>query len=131
MLHFTRNCRIKNLDYFEGDDTDMYLWRAGLLSVTEKEMTICYIMNWYLIIFLREGKVNIVVLMKHRRKVKSKQVITLQMAQQLKTKNNNVIPRQLFCCQCKAKLLLETKIDCIDDEDKCQSVTDTDDEFTE
>ena len=48
------------------------------------------------------------VLMKHRRKVKGEQVITLQMAQQLKTKNINVVPGQLFCRQCKAKFLLET-----------------------
>ena len=53
------------------------------------------------------------------------------MAQQLKTKNINVIPGQLFCRQCKAKFLLETAIDCIDEEDKSQSVTNTDDEFTE
>ena len=47
--------------------------------------------------------------MKHRRKVKGEQqVITLQMTQQLKTKNINVVPGQLFCCQCKAKFLLET-----------------------
>ena len=46
--------------------------------------------------------------MKHRRRVKGEQVITLQMAQQLKTKNVNVVPIQLFCCQCKAKYLLET-----------------------
>ena len=38
---------------------------------------------------------------------KGEQVITHQMAQQLKTKNINVVPRQLFCRQCKAKLLLE------------------------
>ena len=48
------------------------------------------------------------VLMKHCRKVKGEQVITLQMAQQLKTKNINVVPGQLFCRQCKAKFLLET-----------------------
>ena len=41
-------------------------------------------------------------------KIKGEQVITLQMAQQLKTKDINVLPGQLFCCQCKAKLLLET-----------------------
>ena len=46
--------------------------------------------------------------MKHRRKVKGEQVITLQMAQQLKTKNINVVPGQLFCRRCKAKVLLET-----------------------
>ena len=48
------------------------------------------------------------VLMKYRPKFKGEQVITLQMAQQLKTKNINVVPGQLFCCQCKAKFLLET-----------------------
>ena len=40
--------------------------------------------------------------MKHRRKVKGEQVITLLIAQQLKTKNINVIAGQLFCRQCKA-----------------------------
>ena len=40
------------------------------------------------------------------------------MAQQLKTKNINFIPGQLFCRQCKAKFSLETGIDSIDDEDK-------------
>ena len=48
------------------------------------------------------------VLMKYRRKVKGEQVITLQIAQQLKTKNINVVPGQLPCRQCKAKFLLET-----------------------
>ena len=48
------------------------------------------------------------VLMKHHRKIKGEQVITLQMIQQLKTKNINVVSRQLFCRQCKAKFFLET-----------------------
>ena len=48
------------------------------------------------------------VLMKHCHKVKGEQVITLQMAQQLKTTNINLEPGQLFWCQCKAKFLLET-----------------------
>ena len=55
----------------------------------------------------RESK-GCAVLMKHRRKVKGEQMITLQMAQQLKTKNVNVVPRQPFCRQCKARFLLET-----------------------
>ena len=46
------------------------------------------------------------VLMKHRRKAKGEQVITLQMAQQLKAKNINIIPGQLFCRQCKATILV-------------------------
>ena len=37
--------------------------------------------------------------MKDRRKVKGEQVITLQIAQQLKTKNINDIPGQLFSRQ--------------------------------
>ena len=48
------------------------------------------------------------VLMKHRRKVKGEQVIILQMDQQLKTKNISDVSGQLFCCQCKDKVLLET-----------------------
>ena len=48
------------------------------------------------------------VLIKHYRKVKGKQVITLQMTQQLKNKNIKVVTEQLFCCQCKANFLLET-----------------------
>ena len=48
------------------------------------------------------------VLMKHRHKIKGKQVITLQMTQQLKSKNCNAVPEGLFCRQCKATFLLET-----------------------
>ena len=48
------------------------------------------------------------VLMKHRHRGKGEQGITLQMAQQLKTRNFNFVPGQLFCRQCKAKFLLET-----------------------
>ena len=47
--------------------------------------------------------------MKHCCKVKGEQMITLQMAQQLKTKNIDAVQGQLFCCQCKAKFLLETE----------------------
>ena len=35
-------------------------------------------------------------------RVKGEQVITLQLAQQVKIKNINVVPRQLFFLQCKA-----------------------------
>ena len=59
-------------------------------------------------IFDRRESKCCAVLMKHRRKVKGKQVIILQMAQQLKTKNINLAPGQLFCRQCKAKFLLKT-----------------------
>ena len=46
--------------------------------------------------------------MAHRRKVKGEQMITLQMAQQLKTENIIVVLGELFCRQCKAKFFLET-----------------------
>ena len=60
LQHFTRNCRIKNFDNFERDEADAYLWRAGLLNVKEKGMTVRYIMNWYLVMFLTGGKINVV-----------------------------------------------------------------------
>ena len=52
--------------------------------------------------------------MKHRRKVNGEQKITLQIAQQLKTKIINFKPEQLFCRLWKAKFLLETQAHCID-----------------
>ena len=62
----------------------------------------------FCIVFERRENKLCAVMMKHCCKVKGEQVITLQMAQQLKTKNINVVPGQLFCRQCKAKFLLET-----------------------
>ena len=59
-------------------------------------------------VFERRESKCCAVLMKYRCRVKGEQVITLQMARQLKTKNINVVPGQLSCCQCKAKFLLET-----------------------
>ena len=70
------------------------------------------------------------VLLKHRRKVKGEQVISLQMDQQLKNKNISNVSGKLFCCQCNDKFLFKTDY-CIDDQDKVQSVTETDNEFTE
>ena len=61
--------------------------------------------------------------------VKGEQVITLQMAQQLETKNI-VVPGQLFCRQLNPNFC-RRKTHSIDDQDKFQSVTDTDKEFTE
>ena len=36
LQYFTRNCRIKNLDDFERDEADVYLWRTGPVNVKEK-----------------------------------------------------------------------------------------------
>ena len=59
-------------------------------------------------VFEKRESEHCAVLMNHCHKVKGEQVLTLRMAQQLKTKNINVVPGQLFCHQCKAKFLLET-----------------------
>ena len=59
-------------------------------------------------VFERKESKCCAVLIKYRRKVKDEQVITLLMAQQLKTESINFVPGQLFCRQCKAKFLLET-----------------------
>ena len=59
-------------------------------------------------VFERRESKCCALLIKHRRKVKGEQVITLQIAQPLKTQKMNVVPGQLFCRQCKAKFLLET-----------------------
>ena len=58
-------------------------------------------------VFKSRGSKSCGVLMKHHRKVKGEQVITLQVAQQLKTKNI-VAPGQLFCRWCRDKFFLET-----------------------
>ena len=109
LQHFTKNCRFKNLDDFERDEADTYLRRAGLLNVKEKVMNIRYIMIRCLVnAFERMESKFCPILMKYRGKVKVERVITLQMAQQLKTKNINVVHGQLFCRQCKAQFLLET-----------------------
>ena len=61
------------------------------------------------------------VLMKHRREVKSKQVLIIQMNQQLKTKNISDVSGRLFCCQCEINFCYRQP-KCIDDQDKFQSV---------
>ena len=65
-------------------------------------------MNVFGNVFERRESKCCEVQMKHHGKAKDEQVITLQMAQQIKTKNINVAARQLFCRQYKAKCLLET-----------------------
>ena len=107
--HFTRNCRIKNLDDVERDEADTYLWRAGLLNVKEKENDhMLHYQQVFRNVFKTRDSKFCAILMKHRRKVKGEQVITLQIAQQLKPKNVNIVLRQLFCRQCRTKLLLLT-----------------------
>ena len=59
LQHLTRNRRIKNLDDFERNEADAYLWKAGLLKVRYKGMTIFYIMSRCLVTILKGGKVNV------------------------------------------------------------------------
>ena len=105
LQHFTRNCRIKDLDDFERDEANAYLWRVNLLNV--KQNMLHYEEVFGNVFERRESKCR-GVLMKHCRKVKGEQLITFQMAQQIKTKNINVGPGQLSCPLCKAKFLLKT-----------------------
>ena len=62
--------------------------------------------------FLRGEKVNVVqywwnIVIKLKWTSESEQVIILQKIQQLKTKNINDVPGELFCCQCKVQFFLE------------------------
>ena len=71
--------------------------------------------------------------MVHGGKVKGEQVITLQMVQQLKTKNIKILmlyQDNYFVFSVKLNFC-QRRTHCIDDQDKFQSVTDTDNEFTE
>ena len=64
------------------------------------------IMNRYLVMFLKGGGSMLCSI--DKKLLQSEQITTLQVAQQLKTNNINVVPGLLFCRQCKAKVLLET-----------------------
>ena len=59
-------------------------------------------------VFERRESECCAVLMKHRRTVNGEQVLIVQMDQQLKTRYISDVSKQLFCCQCKDKFLLET-----------------------
>ena len=112
--------------------------RAGLLNVKSRTFKCEGERNDHMLhyeqvfgnVFERRESKCCGVLMKHCRKVKGEQMFSFKIAQQLKTENTNVIPGQLFCCQCRAKCLLEADTDCSDYQDKVQSVTDTDNGFT-
>ena len=69
------------------------------------------------------------VLMKNRRKVKVKQVITLQKAQQLKAKILMLYQGNYFVASVRLNFSWR-QTHYIDEQNKVQSVTDTDNEFT-
>ena len=89
--------------------------RAGLLNVKSRTFKYEGERNDHMLhyeqvfgnVFERRESKYCAVLMKHRRKVKGKQVIILQMDPQLKTKIISDVSGQLPCCQCKDKFLLE------------------------
>ena len=70
------------------------------------------------------------VLMKHLRKVKGEQVVTLQMIQLLKREILMLYQGNYFVVSVKLNFC-QRQTHCIDDQDKFQSVTDTDNESTE
>ena len=81
-------------------------------------------------VFQRRESKCCAVLMKHCCKVKSEQVITLQIAQQLKT--IKIFMHQDNCFVASVKLYFcQRQTHSIDDQDKFQSVTDTENGFTE
>ena len=59
-------------------------------------------------VFERRESKSCALVIKHCRKVKGELVIICQMGQQIKTKNISDVSGQLFCCQRKEKVLLET-----------------------
>ena len=79
--------------------------RAGLLNVKSRTFKCEGERNDHMLhyeqvfgnVFERRESKFCGVLLKHRREVKGEQMITLQMAQQLKTKNINVVPGKLLC----------------------------------
>ena len=86
------------------------MWRVGLLYLKkERNDHMLHYERVFADVFERRESKCCAALMKHCRKVKGEQMITLQMAQQLKTKNIDAVQGQLFCCQCKAKFFLETE----------------------
>ena len=70
------------------------------------------------------------VLMKYHRKNKDEKVITLRMAQQLKTKNIKQYQDNYFAISVELNFC-QRQTHCIDDQHEVQSVTDTDNELTE
>ena len=69
-MTLTEFCKLNATCNISPETAELRIWmtlkemrqmrRAGLLNVKEKGMTICYIMNSCLIMFLRGEKVNVV-----------------------------------------------------------------------
>ena len=89
-LHFTRNCRIKNLDDlddFERDETHTFCGDKGEKNFKHEGERNDYMLHYELVfgnVFERREIKCYGVFIKHCRKVKGEQVITLQMAKNQK-----------------------------------------------
>ena len=131
LQHFTRNCRINNLDDFEKDEVDAYLWREGLLNMKEKGMIICYIMSRYLVMFLRGEKVNVVKYWWNIvTRLKVNKCSLSKWLSNLKPKIFMLYQGNYFEASVKLSFWYR-QTHCIDDQDKVQSVKGTDNEFPE
>ena len=126
LQHFTRNCRW----FWKRWGRHVFVESRTFEYEGERNDHMLHCEQVFGNIFERRESKCCGVLMKHCRNFKNEQVITLQMAQQLKTRKINVIPGQLFCRLCKAKFLLETE-SLYWWPDKVQSATDTNNEFIE
>ena len=105
-------------------------WRAGLLNVKEKGMPICYIMTRCLLMFLRGGEVNVVVYWWNI--VAKLNVNKASLSKLLSNQKQKILLYQVnyFVIGVKPNFFwLQTN--CIDDQDKVYSVTDTDNKFTD
>ena len=84
------------MDYFEIDEADAYLWRAGLTCEGERNEHMLHYEQVLGNASERRESRWCAVLIKHCCKVKGEQVITLQMGQQQKTENIKVVLGQLL-----------------------------------
>ena len=127
--HFSRTSGLQQLDQLlEEDQVEIYLWRAGRLDKRNDVSTICkHHEQFFGNAFERREKYCCQVLTNHTRKtIKGKQIITLEMAKYLKSKNFDVIPGTKLCRQCqKIYNEMDNK-----DSDNSQQAT-TDQEFDE
>ena len=130
--YLTRNFRIKNLDYIERDEAEAQ--SRTFKCERERNDHMLHYEKVFGNVFERRERKCCAVLIKHCGKVKGEKVIILQMNQQLKIKNISdlsvMYQGNYFVVSVKINFC-QRQIKCIDDQDKFQSVKDTENEFTE
>ena len=98
---FCRSTGLKELAEFTEDAQNTYLWRAGLLDHQPKAKTICFHHEQLFgNVFERRATKCCGKLKNHRHKVIGLRTITLDMAQQLKSRSVDVMPGHMLCRQC-------------------------------